>query len=163
MRIETLYREQAKEIGLLTPELQYLYDGNLTIPKRCDSRPYVIGNFVETLDGVVSYLIPGRASGQTISEGSGEDHFVMGLLRAISDAVLIGSGTLRAGHGHACVPEQIYPASAPLYAMLRKKLGLSTLPINVILTESGNVNLNKPTFHTEELRVVIITGDEGTS
>jgi hypothetical protein len=77
MQIVTLYeREEAKE-QFLTPELQRLYGGDLSFPEPHGSRPYVIGNFVETIDGVVSFRIPGRSGGGEISGGSDEDRFVM--------------------------------------------------------------------------------------
>lgn len=162
MEIKTLYEQGKTKESLLTPELERLYGGGLSFPKWSD-RPYVIGNFVETLDGVVSYLIPGKSGGGPISGGSDEDHFVMGLLRSVADAVLVGSGTLRGDPGHVRIPHSIYPEAKGFYAELRKKLGKSPLPINVVLTASGKVDLNEPTFHTEGLQAVIITTDEGAS
>jgi hypothetical protein len=51
MQIFTLYeREEAKE-QFLTPELQRLYGGDLSFPELRGSCPYVIDNFVETIDG----------------------------------------------------------------------------------------------------------------
>jgi hypothetical protein len=73
-------------------------------PKRHGNRPYVIGNFVETIDGVVSFGIPGRSGGRETRGGSDEDRFVMGLLRSVSDAVLVGSRTFNEGvraHAHS--------------------------------------------------------------
>ena len=53
------------------------------------------------------------------------DRFVMGLLRAASDAVLIGAETLRAGAGEAWTPDFIYPEiSADVAAMRRAVAGL---------------------------------------
>ena len=64
------------------------------------SRPHVFSNFVTTLDGVVSLNVKGHASGGDISGWSAEDRMVMGLLRAIADVVIIGSGTLAADRLH---------------------------------------------------------------
>jgi riboflavin biosynthesis pyrimidine reductase len=148
MQIVTLYeREEAKE-QFLTPQLQRLYGGDLSFPEPHGSRPYVIGNFVETIDGVVSFRIPGRSGGGEISGGSDEDRFVMGLLRSVSDAVLVGSRTLHEDPGHVRIPAFIYPEAKDLYAELRRKLGKPPLPLNVILTASGKVDLDEPTFHT---------------
>ena len=60
------------------------------------ARPYCIANFVSTLDGVVSFNLPGQSEGAQISSSNEEDRFIMGLLRASADAVLVGSGTLQA-------------------------------------------------------------------
>ena len=163
MQIVTLYeREEAKE-QFLTPELQRLYGGDLSFPEPHGSRPHVIGNFVETIDGVVSFRLPGRSGGGEISGGSDEDRFVMGLLRSVSDAVLVGSRTLHEDPGHVRIPAFIYPEAKDLYAELRSKLGKPPLPLNVVLTASGKVNLDEPTFHTEGLPTVIMTTNEGAS
>jgi riboflavin biosynthesis pyrimidine reductase len=160
MQIVTLYeREEPKEQSL-TSELRRLYGGDLYFPEPHSNRPYVIANFVETIDGVVSFRIPGGAE---ISGGSAEDRFVMGLLRSVSDAVLIGSGTLHGDPGHVRIPAFIYPEAKDLYAELRRKLGKPPLPLNVVLTASGKIDLDEPTFHTEGLPTAIVTTKEGAS
>ena len=80
---------------LVLPEgLRSRYDGNLSFPPAPEERPYCIANFVSTLDGVVSFNIPGQSEGAQISKSNEEDRFIMGLLRASADAVLVGSGDL---------------------------------------------------------------------
>jgi riboflavin biosynthesis pyrimidine reductase len=163
MQITTLYeREECKE-QLLTPELQRLYGGGLSFPEPHTNRPYVIGNFVETIDGVVTYGIPGRSGGGPISGGSDEDRFVMGLLRSVADAVLVGARTLHQDSGHVRIPGFICPQADGLYAQLRRRLGKPPLPLNVIVTETGRVDLEEPTFHTDGLPAAIITTDAGAA
>jgi len=163
MQIITLYEREEPKEQFLTAELQRLYGSDLSFPKPHTNRPYVIGNFVETIDGVVSFGIPGRSGGGEISGGSDEDRFVMGLLRSVSDAVLVGSRTLHEDPGHVRIPAFIYPEAKDLYAELRRKLGKPPLPLNVILTASGKVDLDEPTFHTEGLPTAIMTTNEGAS
>gem|GEM_PF-2547664 len=94
--LETLYDRYDKssfEIPL-PPALHGLY-GDLRFPvrpRRAAKRPYVIGNFVSTLDGVVTLNVPGKSGGGPISGDSLHDKMVMGLLRAVSDAVVVGGG-----------------------------------------------------------------------
>src|SRR5262249_56260036 len=116
MQIVTLYERDKPKERLLTAELRRLYGGDLSFPAPHSNRPYVIANFVETIDGVVSFRIPGRSDGGEISGGSAEDRFVMGLLPSVSDAVLVGSGTLHGDPGHVPIPPFIYPAPKELYA-----------------------------------------------
>ncbi len=163
MQIVTLYEREEPKQGSLTPELQRLYRGDLSFPGSNGDRPYVIGNFVETIDGIVSFRIPGRSGGGEISGGSDEDRFMMGLLRSVSDAVLVGSGTLHGDPGHVRTPEFIYPEAKNLYAEVRRKLGKPPLPLNVILTATGKVDFDEPTFHTDGLPTAIITTNEGFS
>lgn len=56
------------------PEELALYDGGLTL-ELPPARPLVIANFVSTLDGVVSYALPGRSGGGEISSKSVVDFF----------------------------------------------------------------------------------------
>ena len=56
--------------------------------------PCLVANFVESLDGVVA--IPDRQrSNALVADESAADKFVLALLRACADVVLVGSGTLR--------------------------------------------------------------------
>ena len=87
----------------------------------------------------------------------------MGLLRSVSDAVLVGSRTFNEGLGHMRIPAFIYPEAKDLYAELRRKLRKPPLPLNVILTASGKVDLDEPPFHTEGPPAAIITTNEGAS
>ena len=48
----------------LPQELRELYDGDLHFGTSPVERPFVIANFVSTLDGVVSYEIEGQAAPQ---------------------------------------------------------------------------------------------------
>lgn len=162
-QIVSLYERASGGQSLLTPELERLYAGGLSFPEPRTDRPHIAGNFVQTIDGVVTYGIPGRSGGGPISGFSTDDRFVMGLLRSLADAVLIGSGTLHGDPGHVRIPEHIYPDGKDLYAGLRNKLGKPPLPIIVVLTASGHVDLNEPTFHTKCLQAVIITTEEGAS
>jgi riboflavin biosynthesis pyrimidine reductase len=161
MHIATLYERTRSRENHLPRELADVYDGDLSFPGPHADRPYMIANFVQTIDGVVSFGIPGKSGGGEISGGSAEDRFVMGLLRSMADAVLVGSGTLHGDPGHVRTPEFIYPEARQLYAELRRKSGKPLLPLNVILTASGRIDFDEPTFHTEGLQPIIITTEEG--
>ncbi len=67
--------------------------GKLGFPAAAAERPWVYANFVQTIDGIVS-LLGDEAGGADIS-GLPEDRWLMDLLRAHADAVMLGMGTLR--------------------------------------------------------------------
>lgn len=162
--ILTLFEREPAPRESLPPALAAVYGGGLVVPEGTPEQPYVIVNFVETLDGVVSYELAGKAGGGSISGESAADHAVMGLLRARADAVLFGSGSLREDSGHIRVPEFIAPALAAEYADLRAQLGRpDTLPLNVVVSASGHVDLAEPTFSYPGLRVVIATTARGAA
>jgi len=101
-------------------------------------RPCIMGNMVASVDGVVA--LPGAGeSGGIVSGHSEADRFVMGLLRAHADAVLVGAGTVRAAKGDAWTPEHAHPASSVAFAELRARFGLSPRPRLVVVTASGNL------------------------
>lgn len=157
--LETLY-EAEQGVGVsLPPDLATLY-GYLQLPTH-QGRPYVIGNFVSTLDGVVTLNIPGQAGGGPISGFNPHDHLVMGLLRAAADAVVVGAGTLRAVPQHRWTAAYVAPAYASTYQELRERLGKPEPPLNVIVTARGTVSLDLPVFQSGEVSVLLVTTTQG--
>ena len=124
-----------------------LYDGGLTIREGA-----IYANFVSSMDGIVA-LEDGRApSGGIISGRNEHDRFVMGLLRAFADAVLVGAGTVRAEGGKALwTPEYIFPAAAPAFAKLRQSLGRDKTPRLVIVTGRGDLDPSEPALQAGAL------------
>jgi len=152
----------ARDQIVLPEELKILYDGDLRFAA-LDDRPYVIGNFASTLDGVVSFEIPGKSGGGDISGFNEADRFIMGLLRASVDAVIVGSGTLReVPPGYLWLAEQVYPEASEHYARYRQRvLNKRVPPLNVIVSGSGAVDLQKAVFRTGEVRTLIVTSPKG--
>src|ERR1051326_8378211 len=159
--IRTLFERTPQLATAFPDELATLYDGGLTFETRQD-RPLVIANFVSTIDGVVSYALPGRSGGE-ISGFNEADHFIMGVLRAHADAVLCGAGSMNADTGHVRTPGFVYPPARDLYADLRQRLGkTSPEPLTVVVSASGQVNLSEANFHTPGVETLIVTTDAGT-
>src|SRR4051812_18186465 len=126
------------------------------------ARPHVVGNFVSTLDGVVSLGIPGKAGGGEISGFNPHDRMVMGVLRAAADAVVIGAGTLRASSPHhVWTAEYIYPPLAAAYRELRAALGKPEPPLNVVVTGSGDLDPDRCLFQTDAVPSLIVTTAAG--
>jgi riboflavin biosynthesis pyrimidine reductase len=98
-------------------------------------------NFVSSIDGVVA-LGSTPSSGSVISGRNPADRFLMGLLRACADAVVIGAGTLRATPGHRWTPSHVFPDLAASFARLRKTLGRKPEPRLVLLTATGDLDVS---------------------
>ncbi len=143
----------------LPPDLVALY-GRLQFPAH-QGRPYVMGNFVSTLDGVVTLNIPGQSGGGPISGFNSHDHLVMGLLRAVADAVIVGAGTLRAVPQHRWTAAYAAPAYTSVYQELRTRLGKPEPPLNVIVTARGAIRLDLPVFQSGEVPVLLVTTTQG--
>jgi riboflavin biosynthesis pyrimidine reductase len=163
--IRTLFATQPTEISetVLPEGLRARYDGNLSFPPAPGERPYCIANFVSTLDGVVSFNLPGQSEGAQISNWNEEDRFLMGLLRASADAIVVGSATLEAAGPHGSwLPEAVYPAAKDLYRTYRTEvLQKPEYPLVVIVTGTGELDLASAVFHTPRTRVLILTTERG--
>jgi riboflavin biosynthesis pyrimidine reductase len=163
--IRTLFAARPSQPSeVVLPEgLRDRYDGDLSFPPAPQERPYCIANFVSTLDGVVSFNLPGQSEGAQISKSNEEDRFIMGLLRASADAVLVGSGTLQAvGPQGTWLPESVYQPAKDLYRKYRTEvLRKPEYPLVVIVTGTGGLDLASAVFHTPRTRVLILTTEQG--
>jgi riboflavin biosynthesis pyrimidine reductase len=136
--LELLFERSRATALPLPQELLAIYQGALGLSERC-----VFANFVASLDGLVA--LPGDTeSGQIISGKNSADRFVMGMLRSCADAVLLGAGTFRKSGGHLWHPDRIYPSAATLFAEARRGLGLRPQPLLVLLSASGDLDLDEP-------------------
>ncbi|HEX6278131.1 MAG TPA: dihydrofolate reductase family protein [Polyangiaceae bacterium] len=106
-------------------------------------RPTLVANFVASIDGAVALEGSGE-SGAVISGSSAADRFVMGLLRAASDAVVIGASTLRASPTHLWTPARVFAPAAEPFAALRRTLGLRPEPTLVVVTATGDLDGSLP-------------------
>src|SRR5215470_14748786 len=66
--------------------------GKLGFPAPPPGRPWTFANFVQSIDGIASFK-GSHSAGGDISQ-SAEDRWLMGLLRAHADAILMGINTL---------------------------------------------------------------------
>jgi riboflavin biosynthesis pyrimidine reductase len=123
------------------------------------TEPRLYANFVASLDGVVA--IPGRTqSSHLIAAGSEADRFVLGLLRACADVVLIGAGTLSDSPRTQWTPEHAYPPAAALYAKLRRDRGRPAQPTLAVLSGSGRIDPEHPGLSR---RALILTSEHGAA
>jgi riboflavin biosynthesis pyrimidine reductase len=152
VKLDLLYEPEGLPAFELPEALAAVYPGSLGF-----EAPRVFANFVATADGVVA--IPSlEQSNKLIAAGSAADRFVMGLLRACADAVVVGSGTLTASPGGRWTPRQAYPDAAAAYDVLRQALDLAPSPEIVILTASGALDPAQPLF---EEGALVLTTDVG--
>jgi riboflavin biosynthesis pyrimidine reductase len=144
--------------GGLTPELAGRYDGDLRIPLHAD-RATVVANFAMTLDGVVSMDTHGRTGGAEISGFSTTDRFLMGVLRAMADVVLVGGAVARRARRIARTPGAVAPEGSTAFGELRDALGLPPHPTTLVLTASGDLDPKLPAFAGRDAPIVIAAPD----
>ncbi|MBD0694881.1 pyrimidine reductase family protein [Streptomyces sp. CBMA123] len=110
-------------------------------------RPWLRANMVAGLDGAAKL--------DGLSEGlSGDaDKRIFGVLRALSDVVLVGAETVRA--------EGYRPARARReFAAARAAAGQSTAPAIAVVSRSLNLDLGAPLFTEPLVRTVVITVED---
>jgi riboflavin biosynthesis pyrimidine reductase len=158
-----LNRDQDHSEPTLSASLTDLYDGDLRFPASPAGRPFVIANFVSTLDGVVSYQIKGQAGGSTISGSDPADRFIMGLLRASADAVMVGARTVQDVSPESLwIPEYSYPDAKYLYNDYRANiLHKPEYPFLVVVSGNGRLDLERAIFRTPGMRTIVITTAAG--
>ena len=144
----------------ITNRLLTAYGGGLDIRR---ARRTVTMNFVETVDGVLAYPdIPGTSTA-AVSMKSAADRFLMGLLRASADAVLIGAATMRADSRHQWTPAAMVPAELrdELAAFRRERTGRDGPASLVVLSASGNLPAEHPALQAPATNVLVITSEQG--
>ena len=143
--------------GSLPASLRNSYGDELRIPLH-SGRPTVVANFVSTLDGVVAFEADGSSGGGDVSGFFDPDRFVMGLLRAMADAVLVGAGTVRAAPTHEWTARRVHPASAAAYATWWTRMGIATpQPTTLVATASGALDLGHPGLSAPDVPVIVAT------
>jgi riboflavin biosynthesis pyrimidine reductase len=152
--LEVLHEESGLADFGIPDGLATLYGGPLGFTEPC-----IFANFVSSLDGVVA--IPGQLQSSHLIAGASEaDRFVMGLLRACADAVLVGAGTLRASPRSRWTAEAAYPPAVELYAELRRQRGRPPEPTLAVLSGSGSIARDHPGLSARSL---VLTSDFGAA
>lgn len=150
--LELLHERSAIAPYPLPEALARVYPGTLGFPEVA-----LFSNFVSSLDGIVS-LDGSRSVGRILSGDAAHDRLVMGLLRACADGVLIGAGTLRASPRSGWTPDAAFPALAPAFADLRRRLGRTEVPRLAVVTRSGRLDPDHPGLGDNPL---VLTTSEG--
>jgi 5-amino-6-(5-phosphoribosylamino)uracil reductase len=159
-RFVQLWSVPALAAPYLPESIRRIYDGDWW-PVCPSDRPYLYVNFVTSRDGRVSFAEPGANSAGPISGFSAADRWLMGLLRAGCDAVLVGDGTLRAEPEHIWTSAHIYPDDAAAFAALRQHWGLAPQPVQIILSLDGALDPAAAIFGRSDLTVLVATTDGG--
>jgi riboflavin biosynthesis pyrimidine reductase len=137
--------------------------GNLGFPPPPANRPWIYTNFVQSLDGIVS-LLGKHASGGEIAQ-SPADRWLMDLLRAHADGVLMGMNTLRE-EMRLRGPESrgiVFQVVEPELLKLRERLGKGRQR-NIFVTRGLDLDLATcKVFDGDAVDTVVITSPQGAS
>jgi riboflavin biosynthesis pyrimidine reductase len=134
--------------------------GQLGFPPPPADRPWLFTNFVQSLDGIVSFK--GKDPKTSDLSDSKADRWLMDLLRAHADAVLIGVNTLVEEAGqHSSGRGFIYRIQDDAVRGLRQRLGRGREK-NIFVTGAASLDLSKyRVFDGEHVDALILTTDVG--
>ncbi len=145
----------------LIPDGAYVPYGNFGFPPPPTDRPWIYTNFVQSLDGITT-LLGKHGSGGEISQ-SAEDRWLMDLLRAHADGLLMGMNTL--------LEEQrlrdprsrgiVFRVADPELRALRDRLGKGR-ERNIFVTRAVDLDLSRHrVFDGEVVDAAILTSPAG--
>ncbi len=144
--------ELGPELRQLVPEPATVHIGellaSLSLAGRAHAdRPYTIVNFVASADGRAAF--DGRSRGLS---DPGDREMFHGLREHV-DAILVGTGTLRAERYGRLVRD-------PERRRRRAASGLSPEPLACIFSRGGGVPTDIPLFSESAARIIVFTGAE---
>lgn len=163
IKLQNIYNNINSSYNYKTLDSKKIKDvyGDILFAESPKNRPYLHASFVSSIDGKINFSdIPNGSLiakyNQKDPNGGLADFWVMNMLRSLSDAVIIGSGTLRdepniTGHIFDEELEQD-----------RIKAGKTVIPVNIIVSQSARtIPFNHKIFKSN-LSLVLITSKSGS-
>lgn len=156
-------RQTSAEQTVLPDVAQYYTD--LYFPKAQDDRPYLFSSIVLSSDGKMAYQ--DNPAGPLVAknnfldpDGSLGDFWVLNVLRAYADGIIIGARTLQNEPGITC---HVYDAD--LTAQRKAVLGKRQQPVGVVVSfDATDIPFDHYTFavdEAEEYKMMIATSPVG--
>ena len=137
--------------------------GNFGFPAPPAGRPWVYSNFVQSLDGITT-LLGKHGSGGEISQ-SREDRWLMDLLRAHADGLLMGMNTMLEEQ-RSRGPESrgiVFQVADPKLRELRKRLGKGR-ERNIFVTHATGLDLSRyKVFDGDVVDAAVLTSPAGAA
>lgn len=140
----------------------------LGFPPPWPTRPWIYANVIASSAGIVTWKRRGEhddpvraiAGGDVTRSGRLADVRLLRYLRACADAVAFGAQTLRDQPDLVGTPD-LGGQLGELLFRFRATHGLSPVPLQVLYSASGRLDLDVPMFKTPGLAVVVITTGAG--
>jgi riboflavin biosynthesis pyrimidine reductase len=137
--------------------------GNFGFPAPPAGRPWVYSNFVQSLDGITT-LLGKHGSGGEISQ-SREDRWLMDLLRAHADGLLMGMNTMLEEQ-RSRGPESrgiVFRVADPRLRELRQRLGKKR-ERNIFVTRAVDLDLSRyKVFDGDVVDAAVLTSPSGAA
>ncbi len=126
-----------------------------------EQRPYVYSNLAASRDGRMSFAMPGFDKSGVVTEANPHDRWLMALLRARADAVLMGDTTVKIETGILATAEYVCDYDAAAWAALRAHEGRAPEPLMVILSHDCALEPSEACFQRAGSHVLLATTRHG--
>jgi len=138
-------------------------------PAPWPSRPWIYANVITSRNGIVTWVRAGAhddpvreiAGGDFSRPGRRADVRLMRRLRAGADAVSFGAQTLRDQPNLIGRADDVGGELGAALLRFRAEQGRSLIPLQVIYSESGQLDLAVPIFNTPGLTPIVVTTSAG--
>jgi riboflavin biosynthesis pyrimidine reductase len=138
-------------------------------PPPWPSRPWIYANVITSRNGIVTWVRAGAhddpvraiAGGNFSRPGRRVDVRLMRRLRASADAVSFGAQTLRDQPNLIGRADDVGGDFGESLRRFRAEQGRSLVPLQVIYSESGHLDLAVPIFNTPGLTLIVVTTSAG--
>jgi riboflavin biosynthesis pyrimidine reductase len=159
--------EQRYPYGSVSPDPDRLEP--LGFPLPWPDRPWIYSNVITSRNGIVAWTrrapdddpIRAIAGGDFTRPERRADVQLMRYLRACADAVSVGAQTLRDQPGLAGTLGHAGSDLGEVLERFRMSHGLRRLPLQVIYTQSGDLDLDARMFNTPGVEVLVVTTAHG--
>jgi riboflavin biosynthesis pyrimidine reductase len=135
------------------------------LPGAWPSRPWIYANVITSRNGIVTWTRAGAhddpiraiAGGDFTRPGRRADVRLMRRLRAGADAVSFGAQTLRDQPQVIGAVDDIGGELGAALVRFRAEQGRPRVPLQVVYSESGRLNLDVPLFNAPGLTAIVVT------
>ncbi len=141
----------------------FLLYGNFGFPAPPVGRPWIYSNFVQSLDGITT-LLGRHSSGGDISQ-SLEDRWLMDLLRAHADGLLMGMNTMLEEQRSRGPQSRgiVFQVADPRLRILRQRMGKGR-ERNIFVTRATNLDLSRhKVFDGDVVDSAVLTSPAGAA
>lgn len=141
----------------------------IELPPAWSTRPWIYANVITSRNGIVTWMRAGAhddpiraiAGGDFSRPGRRADMRLMRRLRAGADAVSFGAQTLRDQPDLIGAVDDVGGELGEALIRFRAEQGRRRVPLHVVYSESGRLNLDVPIFNTPALTAIVVTTGPG--
>ena len=164
LKVERIYASKELEncsVDTLSCEKIRSIYGDLKFTELHEDRPCTYTSLVTSIDGRIAFT--DAPQGPLIAKlnkfdtaGADTDWFILNMLRAVSDGVMLGAGTMNAEHDYTC---HVFDQDME---DMRIEAGKNPVPWNIITSlDATDIPFDHVLFNTPEVPVMISTSQKG--